>query len=117
MGNKVYMLNGPLFFASTHHFQEIFDPKNDTDDVVVDFKDSRVADHSALEAIDTLADRYERADKRLHLRHLSPECRALLKKAGKLVEVNVIEDPSYSVAIGLTAAETEAVNLKTQRSS
>ena len=115
MGNKVYMLNGPLFFASTHHFQEIFDPKNDTDDVVVDFKDSRVADHSALEAIDTLADRYERANKRLHIRHLSLECRALLKKAGSLVEVNVIEDPHYSVAIGLTAAETEALNIETHR--
>lgn len=109
-GNKVYELNGPLFFASTHDFQEIFDPKNDTDDVTVDFRNSRVADHSALEAIDTLAERYERAHKRLHLRHLSPECRLLLKKAGSLVEVNVIEDPQYSVAVGLTASETENIN-------
>ncbi len=110
LGNKVYELNGPLFFASTHHFQELFDPRNDTDDVTVDFKNSRVADHSALEAIDTLAVRYERAGKRLHLRHLSPECRVLLKKAGDLVEVNVIEDPIYHVALGLTAAETEKLN-------
>lgn len=109
-GNKVYELNGPLFFASTHHFQEIFDPKNDTDDVTVDFRNSRVADHSALEAIDTLAERYERAHKRLHLRHLSPECRLLLKKAGRLVEVNVIEDPTYSVAAGLSATETDELN-------
>ncbi len=110
MGNTVYELNGPLFFASTHHFQELFNPEDDTDDVIVDFKNSRVADHSALDAIDTLADRYERANKRLHLRHLSPECRLLLKKAGSLVEVSVIEDPTYSVAVGLSAAETTALN-------
>jgi SulP family sulfate permease len=111
-GNKVYELNGPLFFASTHHFQEIFDPNNDTDDVTVDFRNSRVADHSALEAIDSLAVRYERAGKRLHLRHLSPECRLLLKKAGSLVEVNVIEDPTYHVAMALSSTETEELNTK-----
>lgn len=98
MGNKVYELNGPLFFASTQNFQDIFTPKEDTDDVVVDFKNSRVADHSAIEAIDKLAERYERADKRLHLKHLTEECRLLLKKAGRLVEVNVVEDPHYHVA-------------------
>jgi len=98
MGNKVYELHGPLFFASTQNFQDIFTPKEDTDDVVVDFKDSRVADHSAIEAIDKLAERYERANKRLHLKHLTPECQLLLKKAGHLVEVNVVEDPHYHVA-------------------
>ena len=98
MGNKVYELNGPLFFASTQNFQEIFTPKEDTDDVVVDFKNSRVADHSAIEAIDKLAIRYDRAEKRLHLKHVSEECRLLLKKAGPLVEVNVVEDPTYHVA-------------------
>lgn len=98
MGDKVYELEGPLFFASTQNFQDIFTPKEDTDDVVVDFKNSRVADHSAIEAIDKLAERYDRAGKRLHLKHLSPECRLLLKKAGPLVEVNVVEDPHYHVA-------------------
>ena len=98
MGDKVYELEGPLFFASTQNFQEIFTPKEDTDDVVVDFKNSRVADHSAIEAIDKLAIRYDRADKRLHLKHVSEECRLLLKKAGPLVEVNVVEDPTYHVA-------------------
>ncbi|MCF6189482.1 MAG: SulP family inorganic anion transporter [Cocleimonas sp.] len=98
MGNKVYELNGPLFFASTQNFQDIFTPKEDTDDVVVDFKHSRVADHSAIEAIDKLAIRYDRAGKRLHLKHVSEECRLLLKKAGPLVEVNVVEDPTYHVA-------------------
>ena len=98
MGDKVYELEGPLFFASTQNFQDIFTPKEDTDDVVVDFKNSRVADHSAIEAIDKLAIRYDRAGKRLHLKHVSPECRVLLKKAGPLVEVNVVEDPVYHVA-------------------
>jgi len=98
MGNKVYEISGPLFFASTQNFQEIFTPKEDTDDVVVDFKNSRVADHSAIEAIDKLAVRYDRAEKRLHLKHVSEECRLLLKKAGPLVEVNVVEDPTYHVA-------------------
>lgn len=99
MGDKVYELHGPLFFASVQNFQDLFTPKEDGDDVVVDFKDSRVTDHSAIEAIDKLADRYERAGKRLHIIHLSPECRGLLKKAGSLVEVNVVEDPKYHVAV------------------
>lgn len=99
MGNKVYEINGPLFFGSIQNFQELFKPREDTDDVVVDFKNSRIADHSAIEAIDKLAERYDRAEKRLHIKHLSKECRLLLKKAGPLVEVNVVEDPDYHVAI------------------
>lgn len=97
-GWKVYELDGPLFFGSVSNFMELFDPKNDPDDVVVEFLHSRVADHSGLEAIDALADRYEKVGKRLHIRHLSRECQLLLKKAGNLVEVNYIEDPSYGVA-------------------
>ncbi|OOZ38990.1 sodium-independent anion transporter [Solemya pervernicosa gill symbiont] len=98
MGSKIYDLHGPLFFASVKNFQDLFDPKNDPDDVVVEFKNSKVMDHSAIEAIDTLAERYMNAEKRLHLRHLSAECQMLLSKAGDLVEVNVIEDPKYHVA-------------------
>jgi len=71
---------------------------NDLDDVIVEFKNSRVADHSAIEAIDTLAERYVARGKKLHLKHLSQECLLLLKKAGDLVEVNVIEDPDYHIA-------------------
>jgi SulP family sulfate permease len=97
-GTKVYELSGPLFFGSVQAFQDLFDPKNDPDDVVVDFYDSRVADHSAIEAIDSLAERYQRAGKTLHLKHVSHECKELLKKAGDLVEVNMMEDPSYHVA-------------------
>ena len=98
MGDKVYELEGPLFFASAQNFQDLFTPREDTDDVVVDFKNSRVADHSAIEAIDKLAERYDRAGKRLHLKHLSPECLLLLRKAGPFVEVNMVEDPKYHIA-------------------
>jgi SulP family sulfate permease len=111
MGDKVYKLSGPLFFASTQNFQELFNPIEDTDDVVVDFQNSRVADHSAIQAIDKLADRYDKVHKRLHLKHLSPECSLLLKKAGHLVMVNVVEDPSYHVAVDKEAfSETETTN-------
>ena len=97
-GSTVYAVTGPLFFGSVSSFLDRFDPQNDNDDVVIDFARSRVADHSGLEAIDTLADRYLSAGKTLHLVHLSDECRRLVRKAGNLVEVNVIEDPRYFVA-------------------
>lgn len=97
-GSTVYAVTGPLFFGSATSFAERFDPKQDNNDVIIDFARSRVADHSGLEAIDALAERYENAGKTLHLVHLSDECRKLLKKAGNLVEVNVIEDPKYFVA-------------------
>jgi SulP family sulfate permease len=97
-GSRVYELNGPLFFGSVKSFMELFKPEEDPDDVIIEFQNSRVADHSAIEAIDTLAEKYIKAGKSLHLRHLSQECRALLRKAGDLVEVNVLEDPTYRVA-------------------
>lgn len=97
-GWAVYRLNGPLFFGSAASFLELFDANNDPKDVVVDFQSSRVCDHSALDAIDTLAERYVNQGKRLHLRHLSNDCKQLLHKAGDLVEVNLIEDPRYKIA-------------------
>ena len=97
-GSKIYTLHGPLFFGSIKSFLDLFEPKNDPDDVVVEFQHTRVSDHSAIEAIDTLAERYERLGKKLHLRHLSADCQQLLRKAGSMVEVNVIEDPHYHVA-------------------
>jgi len=97
-GSTHYKVTGPLFFGSTTNFLEQFDAPSDLNDVVIDFVNSRVCDHSGLEAIDTLADRYESIGKTLHLLHLSPECKKLLKRAGNLVEVNVIEDPKYFVA-------------------
>ena len=97
-GSKVYELNGPIFFGSVKNFRDLFNPEDDPDDVIIEFQNSRVTDHSAIEAIDSLADRYIKAGKQLHLRHLSVECKQLLDKAGDLVEVNRLEDPSYHVA-------------------
>ncbi|CAM2785981.1 SulP family inorganic anion transporter [Vibrio rarus] len=102
-GSKVYSIHGPVFFGSVANFLELFDAQNDPDDVIVDFADSRVTDHSAIEAIETLAERYASVGKTLHLRHLSQDCRALLDKAGSLVEINVKEDPSYKVATDVLA--------------
>ena len=97
-GSTVYQVRGPLFFGSVSSFLDQFDMENDSNDIIVEFKNSRVADHSALEAIDTLAERYLAQGKTLHLRYLSEECRQLLNKAGSLVEVNYIEDPDYHIA-------------------
>ena len=97
-GTKIYELHGPLFFGSVKNFLELFTPENDPDDVIIEFQNSRVVDHSAIEAIDNLADKYLQAGKLLHLRHLAPECRDLLTRAGDLVEVNIKEDPVYHVA-------------------
>jgi len=94
---KYYSINGPLFFGSVSNFLELFDVANDPRHVVVDFDASRVVDHSAIEAISVLNGRYVREGKKLHIRHLSKDCRKLLHKAGVLVEMNVIEDPSYAV--------------------
>lgn len=97
-GSMVHELNGPLFFGSVRNFSEMFDPKSDPDDVILEFKNSRVYDHSAIEAIDNLAERYIKAGKKLHLRHLSEECKQLLSNADDLIEVNVLEDPHYHIA-------------------
>jgi SulP family sulfate permease len=93
-----YEIEGPLFFGSATEFSQCFTPKEDRDDVYIDFANSRVADHSGLEAIEALAERYTSAGKRLHLLHLSSDCRLLLKRAKGMVEVNVLEDPKYFVA-------------------
>lgn len=97
-GSKIYQLHGPLFFASVSSFKDMFDVHSDPEDVVIDFYYTRVYDQSGLEAINTLAEKYTRTGKRLHLTHLSPECRQLLDRAGDLVEVSVSEDPQYHVA-------------------
>lgn len=97
-GWKVYDLDGPLFFGSVTHFRDLFDPQNDPDDVVIDFNESRIWDSSGIDALDGLADKYEQYGKKLHIRHISPECRGLLVKANKYVEINMNEDPRYKVA-------------------
>ena len=108
-GHKVYMLNGPLFFGSISKFKDLFNPKDDEEqDIVIDFRNARVWDHSALEAIDALATKYVEAGKKLHLVHLSQDCQLLLHKAKDMVEVNLIEDPHYGVLVDYA----EAVGMK-----
>lgn len=97
-GAKIYSLDGPLFFGSTESFLAQFTPKDDPDRVVIDFMNSRVVDHSGLQAIESLATRYDELGKRLQLRHLSRDCKALLGRAGQLVEERDDEDPQYGVA-------------------
>lgn len=98
--HKIYKLHGPLFFGSITQFKNIFNPKNDdAENIVIDFQDSRVWDHSALEAIDNIAVKYKKAGKNLHLVHLSPDCRLLLNKSKDMVEVNMIEDPHYGILV------------------
>jgi SulP family sulfate permease len=98
-GVKHYEIYGPLFFGSVSTFNEKFDPEGDPNEVVVDFAESRVADMSAIEALNKLTERYTREGKTIHLKHLSPDCRQLLKNAEKIIEVNVIEDPTYRVVV------------------
>jgi len=93
-----YMVRGAIFFGSTTSFMEQFTPREDQNDVVIDFWRARVCDHSGIEAIDTLAERYIAAGKTLHLLHLSEECKKLFNRAGNMVEVNMLEDPKYFVA-------------------
>lgn len=97
-GVKHYEFFGPLFFGSIAAFHEKFDPANDPIDVVVDFKESRIVDHSAIEALNLLTERYSKVGKRVCLKHLSSDCIKILGKAGSMVEVNMYEDPEYTVA-------------------
>ncbi len=97
-GAQVYEIQGPLFFGSADGFMEIFDVGADPDTVIVDFAASRVADQSALQAIEAVAGKYEEAGKRIMLRHLSRDCHKLLTKAGHLV-VDSDDDPDYALAV------------------
>ncbi|MDK2928948.1 MAG: sulfate permease, SulP family [Methanococcus sp.] len=95
---KVYMLHGPLFFASTSKFKDLFDYENDPIDVVIDFNKSRVYDHSAIEAINTVAEKYTQHGKQLHLLNLSKDCDKLIKKADNIVEVSILDNLIWHVA-------------------
>ncbi|NVK49191.1 MAG: SulP family inorganic anion transporter [Cyclobacteriaceae bacterium] len=98
-GVKHYEMYGPLFFGSVSAFGEKFDVLNDPEEVIIDFAESRVVDMSAIEALNKITERYQKVGKKVHLRHLSPDCRKLLAKADEIIEVNIIEDPTYKVAI------------------
>ncbi len=98
-GVKHYEIYGPLFFGSVIAFNEKFDIQNDPDEVIIDFQESRVVDMSAIEALNKLTERYLKVGKKVHLKHLSPDCRQLLQNADDLIDVNVMEDPTYKVAL------------------
>jgi len=98
-GVKYYEIYGPLFFGSVTVFNEKFDVTNDPDEVVIDFQESRVVDMSAIDALNKLTERYHKAGKKIHLKHLSPDCRKILKDAEKIIVVNVMEDPTYKLVV------------------
>lgn len=96
-GVKHYEIFGPLFFGSIAAFNEKFDVQNDPEEVIIDFAESRVADMSGIEALNRITERYQKAGKKLHLKHLSEDCRKLLKDAEELIDVSIMEDPHYKV--------------------
>ncbi|MFN3664505.1 MAG: SulP family inorganic anion transporter [Sediminibacterium sp.] len=98
-GVKHYEIYGPLFFGSVAAFNEKFDVMNDPDEVIIDFSESKVSDMSGIEALNRITERYLKVGKKLHLKHLSADCRQLLKNANKVIDVNIWEDPSYKIAI------------------
>lgn len=98
-GIKHYEIYGPLFFGSIDLFNSKFDVNNDPIEVVIDFSESRVADQSAIDTLNKLAEKYQKRGKMIHLRHLSADCVKLIKRAEKICDVNVLEDPDYFVAI------------------
>ena len=98
-GVKHSEIYGPLFFGCIELFNSKFDIQNDPDEVIIDFKESRIVDQSAIECVNRLTERYLKLGKNIHLRHLSSDCVKLIKKAEKICDVNVLEDPDYFVAI------------------
>lgn len=98
-GSKLYEIYGPLFFGSVTAFNEKFDILNDPEHVIIDFRESRVVDMSAIEALNKITERYLKVGKKVQVRHLSPDCHRLLKNADEIIDVNVIEDPTYKVVI------------------
>jgi len=96
-GKKIYELDGPLFFGSVTSFNEQFNPQEDPEEVIVDFKKARVMDSSGAEAIDALTEKYKKEGKKLTLRHLSEDCIKTLKTAGPFCTYEE-DNPTYKVA-------------------
>jgi SulP family sulfate permease len=100
-GTKVYEIWGPLFFGSITAFNDKFDVKNDPKSVEIDFIESRISDHSAIEAIFNLVTKYEYEGKKIYLKHLSEDCKILLHKSSPIfreVIIDAIDDPRYYLA-------------------
>jgi sulfate permease, SulP family len=98
-GVKHYEIFGPLFFGSTTAFAEKFDVLNDPNEVIIDFRESKISDMSAIDALNKITERYAKINKKVILRHLSADCRQLLQNAEKVIEVNIDDDPTYKVAV------------------
>lgn len=98
-GVKHYEIYGPLFFGCVELFNSKFDVANDPKEIIIDFKESRIMDQSAIECINKLSEKYIKNGKSVHLRHLSKDCIKLIKRADKICDVNLLEDPDYFVAI------------------
>ncbi|WP_374459715.1 SulP family inorganic anion transporter [Chryseobacterium taeanense] len=96
-GNKIYEIYGPLFFGSTAAFIEKFDAEGDPENIIIDFKESRVVDMSAIEALKKVIEKYKSENKEVILKHLSQDCIKLLENANGFIEVNIQEDPTYNV--------------------
>lgn len=96
-GVKHYEIYGPLFFGSISVFNEKFDVQEDPDKIIIDFAESRVVDMSAIEALNKITERYREAGKKVQLKHLSRDCSRLLKNAEKIIDVDVLEDPTYKL--------------------
>ncbi len=111
-GIKHYEIYGPLFFASTKLFLEKFDVKEDPTEVIIDFKESRIMDQSAIEAINKITQKYLAVGKTIHLRHLSKDSQKLITKAEKICVVNVLEDPNYFISIDNYNAKIKAATNK-----
>ena len=107
-GTKIYEIWGPLFFGSTQNFNAKFDAKNDPDNIEIDFIESKVSDHSGIEAIKNITNKYLGLGKKVKLTHLSPDCKILLLKAEpeleKIIESS-IEDPRYHVVTDMMDSE------------
>jgi SulP family sulfate permease len=107
-GTKVYEIWGPLFFGSIQNFNSKFDVQNDPSNIEIDFIESRVSDHSGIESIENLIQKYSKVNKKVKLTHLSPECKTLLLKANPLIENSIkdsIDDPRYYVVTDLIDRE------------
>ena len=98
-GIKHYEIYGPLFFGSVSMFNSKFDIQNDPEEIIIDFAESRVVDMSAIEALNKITERYQKVGKKVHLRHLSKDCVRLLKNADEIIDINVMEDPTYKLVV------------------
>lgn len=94
-GTKRYKINGTLFFGSVYNFKELFDINNDPENVYLDLRYAKVMDHSAIDAINSIADRYEALGKRFTLIRPSKNCRLLLENAKNITSIHIADDEGY----------------------